>query len=164
MLACFCLYIGGQRCNDRSAHFKIPISFCFHIFVRNITLNSFELSVLSPPVHHVHEHEFQHHVDARYQKKLFLTFKAEQVSVWNLKGEVVTTYIVHFMVHASSILFLDLPLPWYIVTCRFEDHPLMCTDWHSSNIYINSKQDLIISICEQYGAPDNVGQSFVFGI
>ncbi|KAK4773092.1 hypothetical protein SAY87_028111 [Trapa incisa] len=56
-----------------------------------------------------------------YENQLFLTFKQRMVSVWNFRGELVTS---------------------------FEDHLLWHPDCNTNNIYITSDQDLIISYCK----------------
>jgi len=56
-----------------------------------------------------------------YENQLFLTFRGHNVSVWNFRGELVT---------------------------NFEDHILWHPDCNTNNIYITSKQDLIISYCK----------------
>lgn len=56
-----------------------------------------------------------------YEKQLFLTFRNQNVSVWNFKGELVTS---------------------------FDDHLLRNPDCHTNNIHITSKQDVIISYCK----------------
>ncbi|CAH8369791.1 unnamed protein product [Eruca vesicaria subsp. sativa] len=56
-----------------------------------------------------------------YENQLFLTFKNRNVSVWNFRGELVTS---------------------------FEDHLLWHPDCNTNNIYITSDQDLIISYCK----------------
>ncbi|KAL2330470.1 hypothetical protein Fmac_018051 [Flemingia macrophylla] len=56
-----------------------------------------------------------------YENQLFLTFRNQTVSVWNFRGELVTT---------------------------FEDHQLWHTDCNTNNIYITIDQDLIISYCK----------------
>lgn len=56
-----------------------------------------------------------------YENQLFLTFRNRTVSVWNFKGELVTS---------------------------FEDHLLWHPDCNTNNIYITSDQDLIISYCK----------------
>jgi hypothetical protein len=56
-----------------------------------------------------------------YENQLFLTFRQRQVSVWNFKGELVTT---------------------------FEDHTLWYSDSHTNSIYITQHQDLIMSYCQ----------------
>ncbi|KAL1360205.1 uncharacterized protein LOC130977046 [Arachis stenosperma] len=55
-----------------------------------------------------------------YENQLFLTFRNRTVSVWNFRGELVTS---------------------------FEDHLLWHPDCNTNNIYITSDQDLIISYC-----------------
>ncbi|XP_073297689.1 uncharacterized protein [Primulina huaijiensis] len=55
-----------------------------------------------------------------YENQLFLTFRNRTVSVWNFRGELVTS---------------------------FEDHLLSHPDCNTNNIYITSDQDLIISYC-----------------
>jgi hypothetical protein len=59
-----------------------------------------------------------------YENQLFLTFRGSHVSVWNFKGELVTT---------------------------FEDHELWHQDCNTNNIYITGGQDLIISYCKDGG-------------
>ncbi|KAI4331663.1 hypothetical protein MLD38_029826 [Melastoma candidum] len=56
-----------------------------------------------------------------YENQLFLTFRNRMVSVWNFRGEPVTS---------------------------FEDHLLWHPDCNTNNIYITSDQDLIISYCK----------------
>ncbi|XP_024981781.1 uncharacterized protein LOC112518355 isoform X1 [Cynara cardunculus var. scolymus] len=56
-----------------------------------------------------------------YENQLFLTFRNRTVSVWNFRGELVTS---------------------------FEDHVLWHSDCNTNNIYITSEQDLIISFCK----------------
>jgi hypothetical protein len=56
-----------------------------------------------------------------YENQLFLTFRNRNVSVWNFRGELVTS---------------------------FEDHLLWHPDCNTNNIYITSDQDLIISYCK----------------
>lgn len=56
-----------------------------------------------------------------YENQLFLTFRNQTVSVWNFRGEVVTS---------------------------FEDHVLSQPDCNTNNIYITSDQDLIVSFCK----------------
>lgn len=56
-----------------------------------------------------------------YELQLFLTFRNRSVAVWNFRGELVTS---------------------------FEDHLLWHPDCNTSNIYITSEQDLIISYCK----------------
>ncbi|XP_044481959.1 uncharacterized protein LOC123208462 [Mangifera indica] len=56
-----------------------------------------------------------------YENQLFLTFRNRTVSVWNFRGELVTS---------------------------FEDHLLWHPDCNTNNIYITSDQDLIISYCK----------------
>ena len=56
-----------------------------------------------------------------YENQLFLTFRQRNVSVWNFRGEKVTS---------------------------FEDHTLWHPDCNTNNIYITSQQDLIISYCK----------------
>lgn len=55
-----------------------------------------------------------------YEKRMFLTFRQRQVSVWSFRGELVTT---------------------------FEDHVLWHSDSHTNSIYITQHQDLIMSYC-----------------
>lgn len=59
-----------------------------------------------------------------YESEHFLTFQRREVSVWNFKGERVTT---------------------------FEDHTLFHSDFISSSIYITQQQDMIVSYCQQEG-------------
>jgi hypothetical protein len=59
-----------------------------------------------------------------YENQLFLTFRNRTVSVWNFRGELVTS---------------------------FEDHLLWYPDCNTNNIYITSEQDLIISYCKARG-------------
>jgi len=56
-----------------------------------------------------------------YENQLFLTFRNRAVSVWNFRGELVTS---------------------------FEDHQLWYPDCNTNNIYITCQQDLIISYCK----------------
>uniref|UniRef100_A0ACD5VSQ0 Uncharacterized protein n=1 Tax=Avena sativa TaxID=4498 RepID=A0ACD5VSQ0_AVESA len=56
-----------------------------------------------------------------YEMQLFLTFRNRSVSVWNFRGELVTS---------------------------FEDHLLWHPDCNTNSIYITSNQDLIISYCK----------------
>ncbi|KMZ60913.1 Transducin/WD40 repeat-like superfamily protein [Zostera marina] len=56
-----------------------------------------------------------------YENQLFLTFRNRTISVWNFRGELVTS---------------------------FEDHLLWHPDCNTNNIYITSDQDLIISYCK----------------
>jgi hypothetical protein len=56
-----------------------------------------------------------------HELQLFLTFRNRAVSVWNFRGELVTS---------------------------FEDHLLWHPDCNTNNIYITSDQDLIISYCK----------------
>ncbi|XP_076906443.1 uncharacterized protein LOC143577892 [Bidens hawaiensis] len=56
-----------------------------------------------------------------YENQLFLTFRNQTVSVWNFRGELVTS---------------------------FEDHELWHSDCNTNNIYITSDQGLIISFCK----------------
>ncbi|XP_071716810.1 uncharacterized protein [Rutidosis leptorrhynchoides] len=56
-----------------------------------------------------------------YENQLFLTFRDRTVSVWNFRGELVTS---------------------------FEEHELWHSDCNTNNIYITSEQDLIISFCK----------------
>ncbi|XP_078437051.1 uncharacterized protein LOC144707693 isoform X2 [Wolffia australiana] len=67
-----------------------------------------------------------------YENQLFLTFRNRTASVWNFRGELVTS---------------------------FEDHLLWHPDCNTNNIYITSDQDLIISYCkaDPGGLSDNVG-------
>ena len=55
-----------------------------------------------------------------YENQLFLTFRQNTVTVWNLSGEKVTS---------------------------FDDHELWHPDCNTNNIYITAKQDLIVSYC-----------------
>lgn len=55
-----------------------------------------------------------------YERRMFLTFRQRQVSVWSFTGELVTT---------------------------FEDHILWHSDSHTNSIYITQHQDLIMSYC-----------------
>jgi len=66
-----------------------------------------------------------------YENQLFLTFRDHIVSVWNFKGELVTT---------------------------FEDHMLWHPDCNTNNIYITSQQDLIISYCKNKKQKHGFGQ------
>lgn len=68
-----------------------------------------------------------------YENQLFLTFRNRNVSVWNFKGELVTS---------------------------FEDHVLWHPDCNTNNIYITSDQDLIISFCKP---TDSNNQSNIYG-
>ena len=56
-----------------------------------------------------------------YEMQLFLTFRNRSVSVWNFRGELVTS---------------------------FEDHLLWHPDCNTNSIYITINQDLIISYCK----------------
>jgi len=56
-----------------------------------------------------------------YENQLFLTFRNRTVSVWNFRGQMVTS---------------------------FEDHLLWYPDCNTNNIYITAEQDLIISYCK----------------
>ena len=56
-----------------------------------------------------------------YENNLFLTFRQRQVTVWNFKGEQVTS---------------------------FEDHTLWHPDTNTNNIFITAAQDYIISYCK----------------
>ncbi|KAL2558328.1 Transducin/WD40 repeat-like superfamily protein [Forsythia ovata] len=56
-----------------------------------------------------------------YENQLFLTFRNRTVTVWNLRGELVTS---------------------------FEDHLLWHPDCNTNYIYITRNQDLIISYCK----------------
>ncbi|KAK1437188.1 hypothetical protein QVD17_02976 [Tagetes erecta] len=56
-----------------------------------------------------------------YENQLFLTFRNQTVSVWNFRGELLTS---------------------------FEDHELWHSDCNTNNIYITSDQGLIISFCK----------------
>ncbi|KAL6531186.1 hypothetical protein OROHE_014255 [Orobanche hederae] len=64
-----------------------------------------------------------------YENQLFLTFRNRTVSVWNFRGELVTS---------------------------FEDHLLWHPDCNTNNIYITSDQDLIISYCKADGNADTI--------
>lgn len=55
-----------------------------------------------------------------YGKRVFLTFRQRQVSVWSFRGELVTT---------------------------FDDHVLWHSDSHTNSIHITQHQDLILSYC-----------------
>ena len=55
-----------------------------------------------------------------YEIQLFLTFRQNTVTVWNLAGDMVT---------------------------EFEDHELWHPDCNTNNIYITAKQDIIVSFC-----------------
>ena len=68
-----------------------------------------------------------------YENQTFLTFRNRYVSVWNFRGEMVT---------------------------RFEDHVLWHPDSNTSNIYITSTQDYILSYCRRLG----LGFGFGFGL
>lgn len=57
-----------------------------------------------------------------YESELFLTFQHKEVSVWNFRGERVTT---------------------------FEDHTLFHAESNTSSIYITQQQDIIVSYCQQ---------------
>ncbi|KVI11227.1 uncharacterized protein LOC112507166 [Cynara cardunculus var. scolymus] len=61
-----------------------------------------------------------------YENQLFLTFRNQTVSVWNFRGELVTS---------------------------FEDHVLSHPDCNTNNIYITSDQDLIVSFCKADNGP-----------
>eukprot|EP00271_Cylindrocystis_brebissonii_P014241 TRINITY_DN35535_c0_g1_i1.p1 TRINITY_DN35535_c0_g1~~TRINITY_DN35535_c0_g1_i1.p1 ORF type:complete len:554 (+),score=62.85 TRINITY_DN35535_c0_g1_i1:195-1856(+) len=65
-----------------------------------------------------------------YENRLFLTFRNRTVSVWNFRGEMVTS---------------------------FEDHVLWYPDCNTNNIYITSDQDLIMSYCKSGGGEDLPG-------
>ncbi|KAL6503808.1 hypothetical protein OROGR_025731 [Orobanche gracilis] len=67
-----------------------------------------------------------------YENQLFLTFRNRTVSVWNFRGELVTS---------------------------FEDHLLWHPDCNTNNIYITSDQDLIISYCKDDGNADTIDVS-----
>lgn len=67
-----------------------------------------------------------------YENQLFLTFREHLVSVWNFRGELVTT---------------------------FEDHMLWHPDCNTNNIYITSSQDLIISYCKNRRKGGAYGQN-----
>jgi hypothetical protein len=60
-----------------------------------------------------------------YEKRMFLTFRQRQVSVWSFRGELVT---------------------------NFEDHVLWHSDSHTNSIYITQHQDLIMSYCHGGGS------------
>ncbi|CAM8892048.1 hypothetical protein QQ045_025555 [Rhodiola kirilowii] len=62
-----------------------------------------------------------------YENQMFLTFRDGIVSVWNFRGELVTS---------------------------FDDHVLWHPDCNTNNIYITSGQDLIFSYCK--ADPDDV--------
>ena len=55
-----------------------------------------------------------------YENQLFLTFRENTVTVWNLSGDKITS---------------------------FEDHELWHPDCNTNNIYITAKQDIIVSFC-----------------
>ena len=55
-----------------------------------------------------------------HNNQLFLTFKGREISVWNFRGEQVTT---------------------------FADHRLMIPNCNTNNIYINTTQDILLSYC-----------------
>lgn len=67
-----------------------------------------------------------------YENQLFLTFRNRTVSVWNFRGEMVTS---------------------------FEDHLLWYPDCNTNNIYITSEQDLIISYCKMDNDADSSGMT-----
>jgi len=69
-----------------------------------------------------------------YENQLFLTFRNRTVSVWNFRGERVTS---------------------------FEDHLLWYPDCNTNNIYITSEQDLILSYCRDQSYND--GENEVMG-
>eukprot|EP00743_Colponemidia_sp_Colp-15_P007654 GILK01008284.1.p1 GENE.GILK01008284.1~~GILK01008284.1.p1 ORF type:complete len:427 (+),score=50.12 GILK01008284.1:82-1362(+) len=56
-----------------------------------------------------------------YESQLFITFRHQGAAVWNFKGQLVT---------------------------RFEDLTLMHCDCNMNNIYITSRQDLVVSYCK----------------
>ncbi|XP_071722074.1 uncharacterized protein [Rutidosis leptorrhynchoides] len=64
-----------------------------------------------------------------YENQLFLTFRNQTVSVWNFRGELVTS---------------------------FEDHVLSHPDFSTNNIYITSDQDFIVSFCKADNDQENV--------
>ncbi|KNC55503.1 uncharacterized protein AMSG_01768 [Thecamonas trahens ATCC 50062] len=71
-----------------------------------------------------------------YDCHLFLTFLQSSIAVWNFRGELVT---------------------------KFDDHRLQFLDTHTNNIYINSRQDTIISYCKQHGnAKGSINVSDIF--
>ncbi|XP_042470150.1 uncharacterized protein LOC122052611 isoform X2 [Zingiber officinale] len=72
-----------------------------------------------------------------YENHLFLTFRDRTVSVWNFRGELVTS---------------------------FEDHQLWHLDCNTNNIYITSDQNLIISYCKAEDGCDKQGVSPVGSI
>ena len=65
-----------------------------------------------------------------YENQLFLTFRQRHVAVWNFRGEQVA---------------------------HFEDHLLWHPDTNTSNIFITSAQDYIISYCRSRGAEHTRG-------
>ncbi|KAG1334371.1 hypothetical protein COCNU_03G004900 [Cocos nucifera] len=67
-----------------------------------------------------------------YENHLFLTFRNRTVSVWNFRGELVTS---------------------------FEDHLLWHPDCNTNNIYITSDQDLIISYCKAEDGSEDEGEA-----
>jgi hypothetical protein len=67
-----------------------------------------------------------------YENNLFLTFRNRTVAVWNLRGELVTS---------------------------FEDHLLWHHNCSTNDVYITSDQDLIISYCKSEAvAEDGTGE------
>merc|ERR1712070_1044052 len=62
-----------------------------------------------------------------YENQLFLTFRRKEVTVWNLRGEKVSS---------------------------FQDHTLWHPDCNTNNIYITNSQDVILSYCSASKAPD----------
>lgn len=63
-----------------------------------------------------------------YENQLFLTFRANSVTVWNLAGDKVTS---------------------------FEDHELWHPDCNTNNIYITAKQDIIVSFCQDHSTTEH---------
>ena len=57
-----------------------------------------------------------------HEKMLFLTFRSRQICAWNFRGQIVS---------------------------RFQDHVLSHPDTNTSNIFITSSQDYIISYCKR---------------
>jgi hypothetical protein len=67
-----------------------------------------------------------------YENNLFLTFRNRTVAVWNLRGELVTS---------------------------FKDHLLWHHNCSTNDVYITSDQDLIISYCKSEAvAKDGTGE------
>ena len=60
-----------------------------------------------------------------YENQLFLTFRENTVTVWNLSGDKITS---------------------------FEDHELWHPDCNTNNIYITAKQDIIVSFCRDHAS------------